>query len=133
MVLIVRFERPAWSTGTLIPASFLCGIASAVFIWKGGQKTKRTEEVRERLRLALKIEQNPGDFLIVDAGTRTADEQPDAENHDRGSDSSNTSNASEGRALEKKTVEEDTITRDDESSAVVDEKMDIPADAAHRR
>jgi hypothetical protein len=48
-----RFQRPAWTTGSLIPASFLCGIASAVFIWRGGQKTKRTKEVSERLRAAL--------------------------------------------------------------------------------
>ncbi|KAL1747712.1 hypothetical protein HDZ31DRAFT_31309 [Schizophyllum fasciatum] len=48
-----RFERPAWTTGCLIPLSFLCGIASAVFIWRGGERTKRVEEVRERLRLAL--------------------------------------------------------------------------------
>ncbi|KAL1675532.1 hypothetical protein EV122DRAFT_268164 [Schizophyllum commune] len=48
-----RFERPAWTTGCLIPLSFLCGIASAVFIWRGGERTKRVEEVRERLRVAL--------------------------------------------------------------------------------
>jgi septum formation topological specificity factor MinE len=39
--------------GTLIPCSFLCGILSFVFIWQGGQKTKRTEEVKERLMAAL--------------------------------------------------------------------------------
>lgn len=50
-----RFERPAWSTGTLIPCSFLCGIFAAVFIWRGGQKTKRVEEVEERLRAALNM------------------------------------------------------------------------------
>ncbi|GLB33910.1 putative RNA pol II promoter Fmp27 protein [Lyophyllum shimeji] len=48
-----RFQRPAWSTGILIPCSFLCGIAAAVFIWRGGQKTKRVAEVEERLRAAL--------------------------------------------------------------------------------
>ena len=48
-----RFERPPWTTGCLIPLSFLCGIASAVFIWRGGERTKRVEEVRERLRAAL--------------------------------------------------------------------------------
>lgn len=48
-----RFQRPAWSTGILIPASFLCGIAAAVVIWKGGERTKRVEEVKERLRAAL--------------------------------------------------------------------------------
>ncbi|KAF5387704.1 hypothetical protein D9615_000499 [Tricholomella constricta] len=48
-----RFQRPAWSTGILIPCSFLCGIFAAVFIWRGGQKTKRVAEVAERLRAAL--------------------------------------------------------------------------------
>ncbi|KAF7968425.1 hypothetical protein HWV62_30583 [Athelia sp. TMB] len=48
-----RFQRPAYSTGLLIPLSFLCGIGAAVYIWRGGQKTKRTKEVAERLRAAL--------------------------------------------------------------------------------
>jgi len=48
-----RFQRPAYSTGLLIPLSFLCGIGAAVYIWLGGQKTKRTKEVTERLRAAL--------------------------------------------------------------------------------
>ncbi|KAJ3512536.1 hypothetical protein NLJ89_g3460 [Agrocybe chaxingu] len=48
-----RFQRPAWTTGLLIPASFLCGIGAAVVIWRGGERTKRVEEVKERLRAAL--------------------------------------------------------------------------------
>ncbi|TFK55975.1 hypothetical protein OE88DRAFT_1804760 [Heliocybe sulcata] len=55
-----RFQRPAWSTGILIPASFLCGIFSGVFIWHGGQKTRRTEQVQERLRAALAAEDEHG-------------------------------------------------------------------------
>ncbi|KAH7929403.1 hypothetical protein BV22DRAFT_123832 [Leucogyrophana mollusca] len=51
-----RFERPAWTTGTLIPASFICGIVSAVLIWRGGQQTRRTEKVEETLRIALAME-----------------------------------------------------------------------------
>ncbi|KAF8165252.1 hypothetical protein B0H34DRAFT_688456 [Crassisporium funariophilum] len=54
-----RFQRPAWSTGILIPASFLCGIAAAVLIWRGGERTKRVEEVKERLRAALADKQLP--------------------------------------------------------------------------
>jgi len=50
-----RFERPPWSTGILIPASFLCGILAGVLIWRGGQKTKLTAEVEERLRVALSM------------------------------------------------------------------------------
>ncbi|KDQ64600.1 hypothetical protein JAAARDRAFT_106770, partial [Jaapia argillacea MUCL 33604] len=51
-----RFQRPPWSTGILIPASFLCGIMAAVFIWKGGQKTKRCDQVEARLRSALAMD-----------------------------------------------------------------------------
>ncbi|KAJ7283543.1 hypothetical protein C8J57DRAFT_1292856 [Mycena rebaudengoi] len=50
-----RFQRPAWSTGSLIPLSFLCGILSAVFIAVGGSHTKRIEKVKERLRAALDV------------------------------------------------------------------------------
>ena len=46
-------QRPAWSTGILIPASFLCGVIAAVLIWRGGQYTKRTKEVKERIWQAL--------------------------------------------------------------------------------
>lgn len=48
-----RFQRPAWSTGILIPASFLCGIGSAIMIAVGSKSTKRTEEVEERLKAVL--------------------------------------------------------------------------------
>jgi len=48
-----RFERPAWTTATLITFSFLCGIFAAIFIWRGGAKTKRVKEVEKRLRDAL--------------------------------------------------------------------------------
>jgi hypothetical protein len=48
-----RFQRPPWSTGILITGAFLCGIFAGVFIWRGGQKTKRTKEVKERLLMAL--------------------------------------------------------------------------------
>lgn len=51
--LAYRFQRPAWSTGILIPASFLCGITAAVLIWRGGERSKRVEEVRSRLRATL--------------------------------------------------------------------------------
>ncbi|KLO18050.1 hypothetical protein SCHPADRAFT_135198 [Schizopora paradoxa] len=60
-----RFQRPAWTTGSLIPLSFICGILSAVFIWRGGQKTKRTKEVRERLKMALELEHNPNKLQVV--------------------------------------------------------------------
>jgi len=52
-----RFQRPAWTTGTLIPVTFLCGIVAAILIWRGTQKTKRNIIVEKRLRSALEIVQ----------------------------------------------------------------------------
>ncbi|KAL9935817.1 hypothetical protein V8E36_005394 [Tilletia maclaganii] len=46
-------DRPAWTTGTLIPCSFLCGIGAGVLIARGGKKTKKTDEVEQRLRAAF--------------------------------------------------------------------------------
>ena len=60
-LMIHRFQRPPWTTGSLIPLSFLCGIASAILIWRGGQKTKRTKEVREKLRKVLMMKAPYGD------------------------------------------------------------------------
>lgn len=53
VILRFRYNRPPWTTGILIPASFLCGIIAAVFIARGGHKTKKTAEVEDRLRKAL--------------------------------------------------------------------------------
>lgn len=50
---VFSFRRPAWSTATLIPASFLCGIGAAILIWRGGERTKRVEEIRKKLCDAL--------------------------------------------------------------------------------
>jgi hypothetical protein len=50
--------RPAWTVATLIPLSFLCGIASGILIWRGGEASKKTAEVEERLRQALEQEKN---------------------------------------------------------------------------
>lgn len=55
-----RFERPAWTTGSLIPASFLCGIISAILIWRGGKLTRRTEKIENTLRTALAMDQYDG-------------------------------------------------------------------------
>ncbi|KAG2141790.1 uncharacterized protein EDB93DRAFT_1089213 [Suillus bovinus] len=55
-----RFERPAWTTGTLIPASFLCGIVAAILIWRGGQLTRRTEKIQNTLRTALAMDNYDG-------------------------------------------------------------------------
>lgn len=53
---LLRFDRPAWATGLLIGLTFVCGFVSAGLIWHGGQKTKRTREVEDRLRKALALE-----------------------------------------------------------------------------
>ena len=75
-MLACRFQRPPWSTGILIPASFLCGITAAVLIWRGGEKTKRVEEVRSRLRATLAEKQLPGGNLTHtsnrEVGSQTA-------------------------------------------------------------
>ncbi|CAE6451595.1 unnamed protein product [Rhizoctonia solani] len=70
-----RFERPAWTTGTLIPASFLCGIAAGVLIWRGGNQTKKVQEVEQRLREALDMESRG----IGIAGYTSAYDQPTGE------------------------------------------------------
>ena len=69
MPTLRRFERPAWTTGILIPLSFLCGIFSGVFIWRGGQQTKRTARVESRLRAALAMD---GDKRAGRHGSRRA-------------------------------------------------------------
>ncbi|WWD20032.1 hypothetical protein CI109_104505 [Kwoniella shandongensis] len=48
-------ERPAWTTGCLIPLSFLCGIGAAVLIWQGSVRTKKNVEVSKKLREALSV------------------------------------------------------------------------------
>ena len=42
--------------GILIPCSFICGIVAGVLIWRGGELSKRTEEVEAGLRGALEEE-----------------------------------------------------------------------------
>ncbi|KAK0498658.1 hypothetical protein EDD18DRAFT_1158598 [Armillaria luteobubalina] len=69
-----RFDRPAWTTGSLIPASFLCGIMSAVFIARGSAKTKRKSVVEERLRAALAMQNHDDDHLPAET---TQGEQTD--------------------------------------------------------
>ena len=44
--------------GCLIPLSFLCGIIAGILIWRGGELSKRTEEVEARLRGALEKERS---------------------------------------------------------------------------
>jgi len=67
-----RFQRPAWSTAILIPASFLCGIGAAAVIWHGGERTKRVEEVKERLRAALSEKFLPRDGQLPQSFSRNS-------------------------------------------------------------
>ncbi|TKY86207.1 hypothetical protein EX895_005032 [Sporisorium graminicola] len=46
-------DRPAWSTGTFMPCSFLAGIGAGVCIWKGGERSKKKREVEEKLLAAF--------------------------------------------------------------------------------
>ncbi|WWC73406.1 uncharacterized protein I206_107373 [Kwoniella pini CBS 10737] len=50
-----RHQRPAWTTGCLIPLSFLCGIGAAVLTWQGSARTKKSALVSEKLRQALNV------------------------------------------------------------------------------
>ncbi|BEI84861.1 hypothetical protein CcaverHIS002_0502620 [Cutaneotrichosporon cavernicola] len=52
-----RHKRPPWTTGSLIPLSFLCGIGAAVLIWQGGKRTKKTAVVEDKLRKALAVDE----------------------------------------------------------------------------
>ncbi|KAF8974464.1 hypothetical protein BDZ97DRAFT_25191 [Flammula alnicola] len=74
-----RFQRPPWTTGVLIPASFLCGIGAGVMIWKVGEKTKRVEEVRERLRAALTDRPPPRDGQLTQSLSRNPRTQMNSE------------------------------------------------------
>ncbi|WVQ79534.1 hypothetical protein IAT38_001633 [Cryptococcus sp. DSM 104549] len=51
-----RHKRPAWTTGSLIPLSFLCGIGAAILIWQGGVRTKKHQAVSDKLREALGVQ-----------------------------------------------------------------------------
>ncbi|KAI0773454.1 hypothetical protein BC629DRAFT_1595215 [Irpex lacteus] len=48
-----RFQRPAWTTATTLPASF---VSRRSLIWWGGKKSRRHEQVEQRLRAALAME-----------------------------------------------------------------------------
>jgi hypothetical protein len=82
-----RFQRPAWTTASLIPLGFICGISSAVFIWRGGQKTKRTKKVEQILRQALEMEEANGghskELTMVQANGKQVDIKADLVPGDR--------------------------------------------------
>ncbi|CDO71279.1 hypothetical protein BN946_scf184908.g36 [Trametes cinnabarina] len=71
-----RFARPAWTTGTTLPASFVAGIIAGVLIYWGGRKTRRTKEVTERLRIALQMEHERHE--AHDSASTTASASPEA-------------------------------------------------------
>jgi hypothetical protein len=80
--LIVRcsFNRPAWSTGSLIPFAFLCGILSGVLIWRGGELTKRTAHVEEYLCAALAARAKERKSLAAPIPGAVEDAEKDKEN-----------------------------------------------------
>ncbi|SCV73889.1 BQ2448_6319 [Microbotryum intermedium] len=49
-----RYDRPAWTTGCLIPLSFGCGIAGAILIWQCSERTKRKAEVTAKVWRMMK-------------------------------------------------------------------------------
>ncbi|KAJ7129559.1 hypothetical protein C8R44DRAFT_872815 [Mycena epipterygia] len=107
-----RFQRPAWSTGCLIPASFLCGILSAVFIAIGGNHTKRIERVKERLRAALAME-HPAQY-----GTES-----DGDTRQNGSTGVDLEKLGNGREGIKRIPSDDDLG----AETALDERMVIPA------
>lgn len=50
-------DRPAWMTALGIVLSFSCGIGSGVLIWRGGERTKKRDEVEKRLKAAFEEEE----------------------------------------------------------------------------
>ncbi|KII95087.1 hypothetical protein PLICRDRAFT_33917 [Plicaturopsis crispa FD-325 SS-3] len=125
-----RFQRPAWTTGSLIPLSFLCGIASAVCMWRGGAKTKRTKEVQERLRECLAQEppdhgEDGGEWDGVSAEASTS-----AGTREGGLIAKQLSHASTSGHHEKtrdvSTSDADALTND-EMDVEVSEQMNVPS------
>lgn len=124
------FQRPAWSTGILIPLSFLCGIASAVLIWHGGQKTKRTAEVEKRLRMALASERtkNSRDKLGNVGDAVMSRDLVISPTDDPGVYVSNGSSEPEEQATGSTvaTSHDEHRSDDKDSSICIEENMDIP-------
>ena len=50
---------------------------AAVFIWRGGQKTKRTKQVEERLRLVLAMDQDDNSDASPNEGHLNGEEKVD--------------------------------------------------------
>jgi len=130
-----RFVRPAWTTGSLIPLSFICGITSAVLIGRGSQSTKRTKEVEERLRMALAAERGHVIFGIESDKSGVARSQNIGTSRDRndqgsrkGERESNEKSLRE-RDLSHPPYNEKERSRGRPSSIqiIIDENMDIPA------
>ena len=113
--------------------TFGFGISTAVLIWRGGHKTKRTKEVEERLRLALAMERRPNK-IRVDSRDNVF-EAPSVEN---------ITDEQNSREDEKKRTKLETVDEKAPNGAspemedivaspvevVIEEKMSIPADAA---
>lgn len=131
------FQRPAWSTGLLIPASFICGIVSAILIWRGGEKTKRTKEVEERLRMALALETHPNELAVVDdkviyksSANEQAPNSPDYRQEQNGQDNGQSPRPQyEGVAA---TVEHVNGGERDTPSIYIEDKMFIPRNVPRR-
>jgi len=68
--------------GCLIPLSFICGIVAGILIWRGGEMSKRTEEVEARLRGALEMERD-GDDRAGFGIDNLPDDEPTREKQDK--------------------------------------------------
>ncbi|KAI0081717.1 hypothetical protein K474DRAFT_1703572 [Panus rudis PR-1116 ss-1] len=65
-----RYQRPDWTTATTLPLAFVSGIIAGVLIWWGGRKTRRHQQVEERLRTALALDSpNPNNANNAETNT----------------------------------------------------------------
>ncbi|KAK7061818.1 hypothetical protein R3P38DRAFT_2831728 [Favolaschia claudopus] len=121
-----RFQRPAWSTGILIPASFLCGIGAAIMIAIGGNHTKRVEKVKERLRAALAMEHpaygaaESDAALLQNGGGDTTDTEKKA------TTSNGHAGGSSGVVQLQQPQQKRTVSETVEAETALDERMVVP-------
>ncbi|KIR60249.1 hypothetical protein I314_04105 [Cryptococcus bacillisporus CA1873] len=92
-------ERPAWTTGCLIPLSFLCGIGAAVLIYCGSAKTKKHQAVSKKLRQAMGIPLAIGQPAI--RSSNVGEDPTSKERREEGDDGNKDDIVEEGRKGER--------------------------------
>ncbi|KAE8272017.1 hypothetical protein A4X09_0g321 [Tilletia walkeri] len=100
-------DRPAWTTGSLIPFSFLCGIGAGVLIARGSKKTKKTDEVEERLRAAFAERERK----YLERKKRLAEELSDDEEEDGDEDDTSADGDEDGSETGRGRVGPSTVSQ----------------------